>query len=112
MNDSSEVVTRIPVETLWADADELQRGQQLDSAAIRQLIRQQPVQFVVADVGLPLRWVVPAQCYAFWKQEAEPHLVDTKDRVVLEQYLEEYAYRASEWFGKVHSSVILLEKLH
>jgi hypothetical protein len=108
-------VTRLPVERLSDDKGdiEVRRERFLSKEALREFLRRHRVEFVVADVGTPLRRVEVGKCYEFWKTEAEAHIVaDPDSEFRLEDFPGEYAYVASEWSGQIQTPIILLEKHH
>ena len=109
------VVAHIPVERLCDDEGDIEahRERWLSKSALREMLRQYPVEFFIADVGIPLRRVEIGKCYQFWKSEVEPHLVeDPNSGFRLEDYPGEYAYLASEWSGDIQAPLVLLEKHH
>ena len=106
-------MTQLPAIELWR-ADGFvtqQRGRLLAVDHIISLLRQGPVHFVVAFGGKPLRWITPAECFAFWKGEVRPHLVAPEASICLSDLLDEYCYSASEWAG-AELPIILLETRH
>ena len=109
------IVTHIPVERL-ADAGgnvDAQRERWLSQADLRDILKQNPVEFFIADVGSPLRRVAVEKCYEFWKSEVQAHLADNADLgFILEDYPGNYAYIASEWKSTNEASIVLLEKHH
>lgn len=116
MQSDQRIVTQIPLTELW-DASgvlPLERGGDVGSGQIADLLRSGPVQFVLADLGKPLSWVPLDDCYRFWKGDWKLHLIepDAWDHVVLEDYPGEYGYRGTEWRRGSERGVIVLEKLH
>jgi hypothetical protein len=108
-------VTRLPVESLSDNKGDIEarRERFLSKEALRELLRRHPVEFVVADVGTPLKRVEVGKCYEFWKSEAEAHIVaDPDSGFRLEDFPGEYAYVASEWSGQIQTPIVLLEKHH
>ncbi len=117
MDPAKRVVTTIPLRELWDGNGTiaLRRGRLLSAADIKRQLRGQPVSFVVANVGQPLTWVAPSAAYRFWKEEAQPHLVDpaaATDGFSVDQFADGYAYVASEWSDHSGLVVIVLEKHH
>jgi hypothetical protein len=112
---SQKIVTHIPVERL-SDAEgdiEAHRERFLSKEALRELLRQYPVEFVIAEVGLPLKRIGVHKCFAIWKSEVEAYLVDDPEAgFQLENFPGEYAYVASEWSGQIETPIVLLEKHH
>jgi hypothetical protein len=52
------------------------RAQALIADEITELLRHGSVEFVIADVGQPLRWVTPSDCFQFWKTEGVTHFAE------------------------------------
>ena len=72
-----------------------------------------PVEFLVADVGHPLKRIPIDKRFDFWKSEARPHLVNNPDEgFSIEDSPGGYAYLASEWSGQLQTPVVLLEMHH
>ena len=99
MDVSLKFVTRLLLQELWQDNGftTTARGRSLTQEDISSLLRIGPVQFVVADVGTPLRWIELGDCYEFWKGEAKPHLAIAGSNATLEDFPEAYCYFASQW---------------
>lgn len=114
MNLGDRVVTQIPMERLWTDSAEVTavRGRSLDRAAIRDLLRQGPVQFVVADVGTKLRWIPLGKRFEFWKSDASARIAES-EKIYLEDFPAGHAYVASEWcLPDEEPRLVLLEVVH
>jgi len=110
---SYKIVTSIPLNTLWTSETEVQaeRTAYIRRNDIKLLLKDTPVQFIVADVGHKLRWIDSRQCFEFWKTEAA-HVAENPERVDLENFVGNYAYVASRWSGQQDIPIILLEKVH
>jgi hypothetical protein len=109
------IVTRLPLERLWDDVGHIaaQRERFLSKSVLRDMLRQHPVEFYMADLGQPLRRVDVARCYEFWKSEAADHVVDDPESGFhLDSFSGHYALVASEWSGDVETPIVLLEKFH
>src|SRR5213080_4670641 len=105
-------VIRMPLERLPGDV-KARRERLLSKEALREVLRSGPVEFVVADVGHPLRRIEVGKCYEFWKAEAEPHIAENPDAAFrLEDFPGQYAYIASEWSAAAQTQIVLLEKHH
>ena len=113
MDVSERVVVGLPLDSLWESGGALgaAKGRELAQADIQALLRLGPVPFVVADVGEPLRWVRGAECFDFWKTDAQPHLHE-RARPYLEDYPDGYFYFAHEWRLQDGGTVVVLEKHH
>lgn len=113
MDVNIRVVTRLPLEELWRDDQSAigfhQRG--LTTDEISQLLREGPVEFVVAEVGRALQWITPEDRYEFWKNEVKPHLAN-QSQIVLDDFPASYCYIASEWSSEAVAQIILLERHH
>ena len=86
---------------------------ELAAADLVDLLRQSKVCFVVADAGT-LEWVPREQCYAFWKSEVKPRLVDpavAEKGFYLEDFPGAYCYLASQCSSD-GDPVVLLRKFH
>lgn len=115
MTNQQKVISRLPLTELRTEGQDtaLERKRFLTSDDIKELIKTQPVTFVVADVGRKLNWVAPDNCFQFWKSEVKPNLVDDPDgQINLSDFPDDYAYLASKWTGKQQDTVVLLEKYH
>jgi hypothetical protein len=115
MKSSQRIVTRIPVEELWRDdgSSITLRGESLNADDITTLLHISPVEFVVADVGLPLCWVKGDDSYGFWKNEVKAHIAEPQGEWSLDNFPESYYYIASQW--KVDGQLVpavLLERHH
>jgi hypothetical protein len=109
------IVTRLPLERLSDDERDIEASRErfLSKEALRDILRRYPVEFVVAEVGSPLKYVEVAKCYEFWKSEVEAHIVaDPESGFRLEDFRGQYAYVASEWSGQIQTPIVLLEKHH
>lgn len=107
------IVTQLPLAELWNEmgpiASKLVR--ELYAEDIRELLRAGPVQFVVANVGDPLRWVPVAECFQFWKSELQGRVADPAG-ASLEEYPGVYCYFASEWEEYQGQPVVMLTIAH
>lgn len=114
MQNTERIVTQTPLTNLWTDKEDVGavRGRYLTRKDVKDIVKQYPVEFVIADVGLKLKWIAIDKCYDFWKSEVEKHLVDSPEKFHLEDFPNEYAYIASEWVGEIQAPIILLEKYH
>jgi hypothetical protein len=109
------IVTELPLKELWKDDGSActRRIRYLTANDITELLRNSPVEFVIADVGQPLRWILPEKCYEFWKTDVRLHLASPENRVSLDDFPDAYCYFASEWESQVGTTkVIALEKTH
>jgi hypothetical protein len=107
------IVVKMPLTELWDDEGTLvgERTRNLDESDLVELLRTGPVQFLVADAGLELRWMRTPQLFEFWKT-VRPQIAHPEKPIYREQVLNETAYIASEWRGRTDECLILLEKYH
>jgi hypothetical protein len=110
-----KIVTQLPLRGLWNDYGSLEatRKQDLSSAEVRELLRSGEVQFVVIDVGLEPRWIELNDCYRFWMDEVQHHLIEPDDKAFLDHLPGCYGYRASEWrCAIIAKPIVALERCH
>lgn len=105
------VITELPLSRLTSTLGEATHVGEVGSDSIRDLLRSGVLRFVVADVGASLRWIPESECFDFWKQEVQPHLVEPGQRVSLDQVPGQYSYFASQWEDG-SSPIVLLSKAH
>ena len=112
---TKKLVVSTPLSELWNDSGPVPgtcvRHRDLDTTAIKALLRDGPLQFVVANPGDKLRWIDAQGIFKFWKSELIPHLYDPK-KLHLDDYPDAYFYLASEWRLDSGEAVILLEICH
>ena len=108
------IVTKIPLEFIWTDEPEVEaaRARYLTAAELTEMLRIHPVEFIVADVGAPLKRISVDKCYEFWKSEVKPHLLNPNGKLDRSRLPDEYGYLASEWSGEIEVPIVLLEKIH
>lgn len=108
------VVTRLPLEELWGETGIVaaSRLRWITGDQVRDLLRVGGVQFVMADVGVAMRWVPLGECYEFWKREVLPHLADPESPVSLNEWPGGYFYFASEWSAVGGVPIVVCEKHH
>jgi hypothetical protein len=108
------VVVRLPLGKLWDEEGVIDatRSRWLTADDIRALLRLGRVRFVVANVGLPLRWIPESECFQFWQEECRSHLADPEKPAPLEAFPGEYCYSPSEWLSSAGSPIVVLEMQH
>ena len=114
METAQRIVTQIPLAELWNSSGPLDasRGEYLGEVDIVQLLRDGS-RLVVAEVGLPLRWISEDDCFVFWKTEVKCRLVaPDADGFCLDDYPGSYCYVAAMWKCASTAPVIVLEKHH
>jgi hypothetical protein len=114
MRFDQRIVSQTPLHKLWNDRGVVSEKElrELNAADIAELLRVGKVQFVVANVGSPLNWVLVDECYRFWKSEVKNHLADAAANNYLEDFPGEYCYFASEWEAKGGEPIVLLVMSH
>ena len=115
MQPSLRIASTLPLTELWTDEGTLPHtcSRRLAALDIKQLLRIEKLRFVVAECGLPLRWIEPASCYRFWKEELQPRLAPPEGRVRREDFPGEYFYWATEWTAPdAGTPIVLLERQH
>ncbi len=65
-----------------------------------------------ASCGLKLTWILPNNSLAFYKEQIKGHVAKDPDRIVLEDYEDDWCYLASLWVDAQDEKVILLETYH
>lgn len=114
MDTSQRIVTQTPLTEIWDGGGPLnaRRIEPIGEANIVRLLRDGST-IVVADVGLPLRWIAADDRFAFWKNEVKSRLVEpSADRIDLSDYPANYCYAATMWSCASLGAVIVLEKRH
>ena len=109
------IVIYLPVDRLREDCGDVEASRErfLSKEALREILCRHPVEFVIADVGMPLKRIEVWKCYEYWKSEVEAHVVAGPDSGFrLEDFPGQYAYVASEWSGQIQTPIVLLEKHH
>jgi hypothetical protein len=108
-------VTQIPLNELWLPAGSVigPRIRALNRSEISELLRQNGVEFVVANVGEQLQWISAQDCFDFWKNKVKAHLAESTSRIDLDAFPGAYCYTASQWEGeKGGTPIVLLERHH
>lgn len=112
MNDNDKIVTNFPINELFKNNKKLACiKRQLNKDEIIETIQTQPIEFVIADIGLKLIWIDIQDCYNFWKKEVSNNLA-FEERINLENFHNNYCFLASKWKYPNEEIVILLEKFH
>jgi hypothetical protein len=114
MDTRQKIVTQLPLSELWNSGGPLDacRVEGVGEADIARLLRDGS-SFVVAEVGLPLRWIAERDRFTFWKTEVKCRLVAADaDGFYLADYPDGYCYVAAMWKCASTVPVIVLEKHH
>lgn len=114
MQSYQRVITGLPLDDLWDDAGPLPAARQKDLSAsqLRELLRQGPVRFVVAEVGARPRWIPESGCFDFWKHEVQSHLAEPDRGAYLSSFEGAYCYFATEWRDERGSTIVVLQVAH
>ena len=109
---TQKVVLVIPLNELWTDESYLSihRGKHLNSKDISDLLLQQKIQFVIADVGHKLQWQPLDNCYELYKA-IKSQIIDDFARIDLSHFKNDSGFSATLWDGEKHP-IVLLEKYH
>jgi sugar lactone lactonase YvrE len=107
------IVTTIPLEFIWTDDAKVEasRERYLTSSDLTEMLKIQPVEFIVADPGAPLKRIPVDKCYEFWESEVKRRLLNPHAKVDRSKLPDEYGYLASEWLGNIEVPIVLLEKI-
>lgn len=109
------IITQLPLQNIWNEQGTLigSKTRELNRDKITALLRKSQIYFVVADVGFNLEWIPIDACYKQWKTEIKQHIMDpAAQKVYVEDFPEQYCYRASEWQTNLDHPVVVLEKWH
>lgn len=112
---SLKIVAQIPLAELWTSDGpvDAKRGRDVGVDEVTALLRAGAVRFVIADVGLPLRWIPTRDCFSYWKSEVKSHLVAAGAAGFhYADYPGEYCYAGSEWPVSTDDTVVVLEMYH
>lgn len=114
MENSNRIVTQFPLTNLWTDIKDIsaRREKFLTADNIQDMLKEYPIEFVVANVGEKLKWISYEKSFDFWKTELKPHLANDINSINLDNFPDNYAYIASEWTGEIQTLIVLLEKYH
>ncbi|MEM1054875.1 MAG: hypothetical protein AAGI52_05070 [Bacteroidota bacterium] len=107
---------RFPLHEIWDESGDVvavESGEELNESALRVLLRSGPVHFVVADAGLPLRWIPLDESFAFWKRDVRSHLADPgAPSFRLEDFPGDYLYFATQWLWDRERPLVVLVIWH
>lgn len=108
------IVTTIPLESIWTDEEQVEasRERYLTPTDLTEMLKIHPVEFMVADLGAPLKRISVDKCYEFWESEVKRHLLSPHRKIDRSKLSDEYGYLASEWSGRIEVPIVLLEKIH
>src|SRR5258705_12385456 len=100
MDATQRIVTGMPLTELWNDHGRVDavRAGRVGEADIVRLLREAGSSFIVANPGMPLRWVPAHEGFEFWKTDVKRHLVASDAKGFrLEDFPGLYCYVATEW---------------
>ena len=108
------IVTTIPLESIWTDEEQVEasRERYLTATDLTEILKIHPVEFIVAEVGAPLKRISVDKCYEFWESEVRRHLLTPHGKGDRSKLADEYGYLASEWSGRIEVPIVLLEKIN
>lgn len=112
MDPKLRIVTQLPLRGLWQEAGPIaaKPRQPLSSSAVRNLLLDGAVQFVVVDVGRQPRWIALKDCYRFWMDEVQHHLLEPGPENASPQRAGVYSYQAFEWKSEqIEAPIVVLE---
>ena len=114
MSFERRIVIQTPLNEIWNARRVVSTKEirELNASDIAELLHNGKVQFVVANVGKPLKWISADECYSFWKSEVKNHLADTTTSNYTEDFPDEYCYFASEWESDESEPIVLLTVSH
>ena len=100
MNPELRVVTKLTLRDLWEEKGSSLGGRtrHLGQDRVRQLLREGSVRFVVADCGLPLKWVSTSDRFTFGNS-VRAQIAEPEKPIYLDQFPQNVAYVASQWQG-------------
>jgi hypothetical protein len=108
------IVTTIPLEQIWTETEILphERQEFLNEQQVYDLLQNGNVPIMLASCGLKPTWISPQEALARFKREIKDHIVNNPDKIVLEDYEDEWCYLASIWTDTHEEKVLLLETYH
>ena len=108
-----KIVTTFPLEFIWTDEEQLEasREKYLTPTDVAEMLKVHPVEFIVAELGAPLKRISVDKCYEFWESEVKRHLLSPHGKIDRSRLPDEYGYLASEWSGHFAIPIVLLEKM-
>ena len=115
MRADQRLVLQLPLTELWDTGGPVPavRERDLSALEIAAMLGAPGTEFVAADLGRHLEWIVADQRFTFWKSEAKPRLIPPDlDEIDLAELPDEYGYRASLWTRHDAAPVVLFECYH
>jgi hypothetical protein len=115
MDPEHRVVTSLPLAEVWREdgfSVSVQKLRSLQTQDLANLLQVGPVNFIVADIGMPLQWIDSIDCYRFWKTEIKTHLAAPDQKCTLDEFPGGYFYFASEWRRKDGFPIVVVERYH
>jgi hypothetical protein len=107
MRPDQRLILRTPLTELWNDhgAVDARPSRDLRREELRELLRNGPVQFVVADVGKKPEWIPIRDCFRFWKSEVHNHVGESG---YLDDYPGHYFFAAQQWQATDGPPIVVL----
>ncbi len=114
MDPKLRIVTSLPLSELWDVTNGVyKKHREIGTHELRELLKIESVQFVIADSGHKLEWIDTSNCFIFWKDAVQRHLAQPDQHCTLEDFPDNFFYFASEWrHVPSNTCVVLLEKYH
>ena len=109
------VIAEMPLRDLWEHSEVLKatRIRRLGSEGIKALLQLADVDFIIANVGHPPRWIKGKDRFDQWKRELQPKLVSSEqDSWRLEDFPMCECFVASEWKSDSGRTIVLFEMYH
>ena len=112
MIETTKKLVSWPSDELGALLGGAEKQRDLTTEDVQALLRLGPVRFVVANIGQPLRFVAPEDCFTFWKEEVRQRVVDTDGLFYLDDFEGGCCYHASAWDDGGDSALVVLVMSH
>ena len=92
------IVTKTPLEFIWTDEEQVEasRERYLTPTDLTEMLKLHPVEFIVADLGAPLKRVPVDKCYEFWESDATSSMHCKQRSVTAVIVLPSYGYFVSK----------------
>jgi len=114
MNNNEKIVREIPLQAIWNENGYVTNNKisYPTLPEIKQLLKSDKIQFVVANVGDRLQWIPKSDTYTFWKNKVQINLIENPEHIILDLLPNEFGYLASHWKTDGGLDIILLEMYH
>jgi hypothetical protein len=114
MDLSHKIVDKIPMDLLWRENTllEAKRIKYLDQKEVSEILKNGPVQFVIANVGDKLIWTDLGESFKIYKTEIKDFIIPDIENIDQDTLKHGFGYLASLWADPSENLIILLEKFH